>query len=141
MLVVDQFEELYTTVTADEVRRLFIRSLVEATEDYRAAGCGWCSPCGPTSTTIPWATSCWAPSSPRPAWRWRCPPHPNCGKRSNGPPPPPGWSSRRGSPTSCSETSPASRAGLPSSSSPSRRWWPDRSTAGSPPPTTSGSAG
>ena len=36
VLVVDQFEELYTTVTTEETRRLFIQSLVEATADTRS---------------------------------------------------------------------------------------------------------
>ncbi len=36
VIVVDQFEELYTVVTSDQVRRRYVRNLIEATADARS---------------------------------------------------------------------------------------------------------
>ncbi len=140
VLVVDQFEELYTTVTADEVRRLFIASLVEATEDSRSRvrvvltlrADFYDHPLGDELLGPIVAETSLALAVPAP---------PQLREAIERPAAAAGVASSRGSPTSCSTTSRASPAASPSSNSPSKRWWPDRSTAGSPPPTTSGSAG
>lgn len=55
LLVVDQWEELYTLGREEQVRRRFLDEVLEAT----AAGgrCPWCSPCEGTSSARHWATA------------------------------------------------------------------------------------